>query len=48
VGDRLHQYFDRAWRPGEDRIGRLVIIGEQGLEQPAIAAAIAAGAAAAA
>jgi cobalamin biosynthesis protein CobW len=48
VGDRLQQYFDRAWRPGEDRTGRLVIIGEQGLERRAIAAAITAGAAAAA
>jgi cobalamin biosynthesis protein CobW len=48
VGDRLQQYFDRAWRPGEDRTGRLVIIGEQGLERRAIAAAITAGATAAA
>jgi cobalamin biosynthesis protein CobW len=38
VGDRIHHYFDRAWRPDEDREGRLVVIGERGLDRDAIAA----------
>ena len=40
VGRRFRQQFDRAWAPGEDRRGRLVIIGEKGLDQAAVAAAI--------
>ena len=31
VGGRLQHQFDRAWRPGEDRTGRLVVIGEKGI-----------------
>ena len=41
VGKRFRQHFDRAWRPGEERAGRLVVIGEAGLDRAAIAAAIA-------
>jgi cobalamin biosynthesis protein CobW len=40
VGKRFRQHFDRPWRPGEDRAGRLVVIGETGLDRAAIAAAI--------
>jgi cobalamin biosynthesis protein CobW len=36
VGARLQQSFDRPWEPGEPRCGRLVIIGEKGLDAPAI------------
>ena len=42
VGDRVHRYFDRAWHPEESREGRLVVIGERGLDQAAIEAALAA------
>ncbi len=42
VGDRVHRYFDRAWHPDESREGRLVVIGERGLDQAAIQAALAA------
>ena len=40
VGDRVQHYFDRAWHPGEARRGRLVVIGERGLERAAVAAAL--------
>jgi cobalamin biosynthesis protein CobW len=40
VGDRVQHYFDRAWRPGEACAGRLVVIGERGLDRDAIAAAL--------
>jgi cobalamin biosynthesis protein CobW len=40
VGDRIQHYFDRAWRPDEAREGRLVVIGERGLDRDAIAAAL--------
>ena len=33
VGDRIQHYFDRAWRPDEVREGRLVVIGERGLDR---------------
>ncbi|MEJ0092148.1 MAG: cobalamin biosynthesis protein CobW [Methylocella sp.] len=36
VGARLQQSFDRPWRAEEPRRGRLVIIGEKGLDAPAI------------
>ena len=42
VGDRLQHHFDRAWRPDEARAGRLVVIGEQGLDRGALEAALAA------
>jgi cobalamin biosynthesis protein CobW len=41
VGARIQQQFDRAWHAGEDRRGRLVVIGQKGLDRKAIARAIA-------
>ena len=41
VGGRFQNYYDRPWRPGETRAGRLVVIGFQGLDRAAIAAAVA-------
>ena len=40
------QHFDRAWRAGEARATRLVVIGRKGLDRAAIAAALAVTAAA--
>ena len=40
VGPRIERYFDRDWRPGEDRRTRIVVIGETGLDRKSIAAAI--------
>ena len=37
VGGRFRQQFDRPWRPGEERLGRLVVIGEKGLDRAAVA-----------
>ena len=45
VGRRFRHHFDRPWEQGEPREGRLVIIGEAGLDRAAIEAAILAGAA---
>jgi cobalamin biosynthesis protein CobW len=36
VGNRIQHQFDRPWRAGESRQGRLVVIGEKGLDQAAI------------
>jgi cobalamin biosynthesis protein CobW len=36
VGARFRHHFDRAWRAGEERRSRLVIIGEKGLDREAI------------
>lgn len=41
VGSRLQHHFDRAWRPGEVRQGRLVVIGQKGLDREAISRSIA-------
>jgi len=41
VGARFQQQFDRAWRPGEQRQGRIVVIGQKGLDRAAIARSIA-------
>jgi cobalamin biosynthesis protein CobW len=41
VGSRIQHQFDRAWKAGESRQGRLVVIGEKGLDQAAIRALIA-------
>ncbi len=41
VGSRIQQQFDRAWRPGEPRQGRIVVIGQKGLDREAIARSIA-------
>ncbi len=40
VGPRFEHYFDRPWASGEAREGRLVVIGESGLDQAAIRAEI--------
>lgn len=40
VGARLERWFDRPWRTGEERASRLVVIGQKGLDQAAITAAI--------
>lgn len=40
VGPRIQHYFDRDWRDGEARDGRLVVIGQSGLDRTAIEAAI--------
>jgi cobalamin biosynthesis protein CobW len=40
VGGRIQHHFDRAWKPGETRASRLVVIGEKGLDRDAIAAAL--------
>ncbi len=44
VGARFRQEFDRAWRPGEDRAGGVVVIGRTGLDRAAIERAVAAAA----
>ena len=41
VGARIQHQFDRPWRPGEARRGRLVVIGEKGFDKEDIRAAIA-------
>jgi len=40
VGPRLQHYYDRDWRPDEPRRTRLVVIGERGLDQDAVTAAL--------
>ncbi len=40
VGPRIQTYFDRPWREGEARATSLVVIGEKGLDEAAIAPAI--------
>ncbi|HEX2527634.1 MAG TPA: cobalamin biosynthesis protein CobW [Geminicoccus sp.] len=40
VGGRIAHAYDRPWRHGEARSGRLVVIGEKGLDQPGIEAAV--------
>jgi cobalamin biosynthesis protein CobW len=37
VGTRFQKSFDRAWRADEPRRGRLVVIGQKGLDKGAIA-----------
>jgi cobalamin biosynthesis protein CobW len=37
VGNRFQKTFDRAWKAGEARRGRLVIVGQRGLDKAAIA-----------
>jgi len=41
VGGRIQHQFDRPWKAGEARRGRLVVIGEKGLDQAAIRAIVA-------
>ena len=38
VGQRVRHEFDRAWRPGEARVSRLVVIGEKGLDRAGVEA----------
>ena len=40
VGRRLQHYYDRPWRSDEVRRGHLVVIGEAGLDEAAVRAAI--------
>lgn len=40
VGARVERYFDRPWHADEERRSELVVIGETGLDQTAIAAAL--------
>ena len=40
VGPRLVRHFDRPWKPGEARGGRLVVIGLKGLDRKGIEAEI--------
>jgi cobalamin biosynthesis protein CobW len=42
VGRRFQHYFDRPWRPGENRAGRLVVIGKADLDRDALVGALAA------
>ena len=42
VGARFSHQFDRAWGPSERRAGRLVVIGEKGVDKAAISAALSA------
>jgi cobalamin biosynthesis protein CobW len=41
VGARFQHQFDRRWAAGEARQGRLVVIGERGLDRAAIEALVA-------
>lgn len=41
VGARIEHHFDRAWKPGEPRVSRVVIIGEKGLNRDAVIATLA-------
>ena len=36
VGPRIEQYFDRAWKEGEARRSRFVVIGEKGIDRAEI------------
>jgi cobalamin biosynthesis protein CobW len=36
VGERVNTRYERAWQSGEVRVGRLVIIGQKGLDREAI------------
>ena len=40
VGARFRQQFDRPWQAGEARVGKLVVIGQAGLNRAAIAQAL--------
>jgi cobalamin biosynthesis protein CobW len=41
VGARVERWFDRPWKSGEERLSRLVVIGQKGLDRAAIEAMIA-------
>jgi cobalamin biosynthesis protein CobW len=40
VGTRFDQRFERAWKAGETRMGKLVVIGEKGIDQAGIRQAL--------
>ncbi|PKU21747.1 cobalamin biosynthesis protein CobW [Telmatospirillum siberiense] len=40
VGGRISGYYDRPWKPGEERAGQLVVIGLKGLDREAIRSSI--------
>ena len=40
VGDHLHHYYDRDWRPDEERLSQLLFIGLQGLDGARISNAV--------
>jgi len=40
VGGCFSHQFDRPWRAGESRSGRLVVIGQKGLDRTAVEAAL--------
>ena len=40
VGARVRHHFDRPWRTGEARVGRIVVIGEKGLDRAGVTAAL--------
>lgn len=42
VGARVNHYFDRPWAVGEERLSRLVVIGEKGIDAGKIAKILAA------
>ena len=41
VGARIERWFDRPWKSGEEKLSRLVVIGQKGLDRSAIEAIIA-------
>lgn len=40
VGARLETYYDRPWKPNEDRKGHVVVIGRKGLDRDKISARV--------
>ncbi|HEY8193654.1 MAG TPA: cobalamin biosynthesis protein CobW [Hyphomicrobium sp.] len=44
VGERVDTRYERAWQPDESRVGRLVVIGQKGLDREAIARTLTGGA----
>ncbi len=40
VGERVDTRYERAWKTGEPRIGRMVVIGQKGLDRAAISKAL--------
>jgi len=40
VGSRFDQRYERPWTAGEARLGKLVVIGEKGLDQAGITKAL--------
>jgi cobalamin biosynthesis protein CobW len=40
VGTRVRSQFDRAWRVGEERLSRIVVIGERGFDHAAVTAVL--------